>query len=158
MSSLVERITKIPETVKGKISGVKEAGWEKIESVNDNLDLQARYKFVQAIMKDENVDYDTAIEMCTVGSPRWEPKYSLGWKMAPPHVVVMLAREKGKTSFKKELVPEELELFEDEIQNMNLREAMMDEYNKQKKAKKAAKKAAKQRSFGLEIKSSKKQK
>lgn len=149
MSSIVDRIMKVPEAIKGKISDVKEAGWEKIESVNDNLDIQSQYKFVQAIMKDENVDYETAIEMCTVRSPKWEPKYSLGYKMAPPHIVVMLATEKGKAAFKRDLEPEELQLFEDEIQTMNMKDAMLEEWKKQRKEKKAAKKEARNRSFGL---------
>ena len=78
--------------------------------------------------------------------------------MASPSVMAMLAMKKGKEAFKRGLEPEELVLFEDEIEHMDVGKAMVEEFKKQKKAKKAAKKAAKQRAFGLQMKSSKKQK
>lgn len=150
--NIIERITKTASKKAGEIKG---AAWEKIEDANSGMDMQAQYLFVQSVMKDENVDYDTAIEFCTVGTPKWQPKYSLGYKMQSPHVTFMLQFEKGKAAFKKDLHPEELKIFENEVENMNMSEMFIEEWKKQRKEKKAAKKAARHRAFGLEVKEKK---
>lgn len=154
MNNIFERIGKTASAAAGKVSG---AVWEKVEDVNDQMDAIERSKFLSKICEDEKCSLDDASLMCTVHSPKWEPKYSLGYKMASPSVMAMLAMKKGKEAFKRGLEPEELILFEDEIEHMDVGKAMVEEFKKQKKAKKAAKKAAKQRAFGLEVKSSKKQ-
>lgn len=151
--NIFERITK---TVGEKAGRIKDATWEKVEDVNDSLDMQAQYRFVNAVAKDEGVSYQEAVEYCTVGSPKWIPKYSLGYKMQAPHVTVMLSTAKGKAAFKRDLVPEELELFENKVEGLKFGDLLREQWKKQKKEQKAAKKAAKKRANGLEIKSAKK--
>ena len=144
--NIVERITK---TASEKISGMKDGMWEKIEDVNMGLANQAQYNFVNAVAKDEGVDYETALEFCTPHTPKWQPKYSLGYKMQAPYVTVMLATDKGKQAFKRDLLPEELQLFEDEVEKENMGSLLSKEFIKQKKQKRKKKKEERNRSFGL---------
>lgn len=144
--------------VAAKIGSVKDKTWEKIEDVNSSLDMQAQYRFVCAVAKDEGVEYQRAVDMCTPHSEYWVPKYSLGYKMQSPHVTVMLATEKGKRAFKQDLLPEELELFENEVESLNFGEMLKEERKRQKKEKKEKKREERKRSFGLQVKSAKGQK
>lgn len=158
--NIFSRITK---GIGEKVTKVKDATWEKIDDLTFQTDAQAQTRFLGEIMKDEGCTFEEAVGMVTVGSPNWQPKYSLGYKMASPAKMAMMAMgEKGKAAFKKELVPEELALFEGEVENMNIGKEMIAEHHRQKqaakKAKKEAKKAARQRAAGLEVKAAKKQK
>lgn len=154
MNNIFDRIGK---TVSEKAGKVKGAVWEKVEDAQFQMEAMERTQFLSKIAEDEKCSLEDATLMCTPHSPKWVPKYSLGYKMAAPHIMVMLAMKGGKAAFKRDLEPEELVLFEEEIEHMDIGKGMIEEYKKQKKAKKAAKKAARQRSFGLETKSSKKQ-
>ena len=127
---MIERITK---SASNKMHSIKEGTWNKIEDINDQMGYQTQYRFLQAIMKDEKVDYNTALEMCTPHSEQWQPKYSLGYKMAIPYKMIMIRSEKGKRQFKKELLPEELALFESEVEKMNIKKEMREERKRQKR-------------------------
>lgn len=148
--NIIDRITK---TVSAKVSDISDSMWEKVEDVNNQLDAQAQYRFVCAVAKDEGVDYETALAYCTPHSPQWQPKYSLGYKMQAPYVTVMLSTKKGKEAFKKDLLPEELVLFDSEVSEMNINSLLHEEHRKQKKKEKKRKKDEKNRAFGLEVKS-----
>ena len=151
--NITERITK---TVSEKVGNVKNATWEKVEDVNDQLNMQVRSQFINEIMKDENCSFQDAYDMCTPGTEKWQPKYSLGYKMAAPYIQFMLRSEKGKRAFKKDLLPEELELFEKEVEKIDFEAAQKEEMKKQKKAKKEAKKHGRKVAVGLDKFKSKK--
>lgn len=128
-----------------KIGSIKQGAWSKIEDVNLALGTTSQYQFVQAVAKDEGVDYNTALQYCTPHTELWIPKYSLGYKICEPYKQLLMRSDKGKQVIKQELLPEELELFESEIDKMNIR-----------RMQKEAKKKAKAEGVGLELKEKKK--
>ena len=149
-------VSRITGKVSGGVKKVKDAVWEKVEDVNYNLDSKEQMMFVQKVADDEKVSFATALEMCTPHTPNWKPKYSLGYKMASPAIMVSLSFDKGKRAFKTELLPEELALYESEVEQMKIRELLSEEWKAQKKAKKEKKKEDRNRAYGLFNKSKKK--
>ena len=152
MSNIVSRIT---GTVVEKVGAVKDAVWEKVEDVNFNLDSQEQMMFVKKIAEDEGCSFEAALEMCTPHTPTWQPKYSLGYKMASPAIMASLTVERGKRAFRERLEPQELILFDNDIRNMKLGELLSEEYKRQKKERKEKKKAKRERSFGLTMRKKK---
>ena len=108
-------------TIKDRIGGarIKIAGetenraWE----FHDRLQNEAQMKFLDKIMKDEGVDFETAAAIATgrTDPPEWE--YTLGYKLCDPILQIALNaqrrpnRDKARANFEATLTPEELELF-----------------------------------------------
>lgn len=110
------------------MKGVKELkslGKDKIFEINDQLDMMARTQFVEAVAKDEGVTMEEAMRMCMEGSGY--PKYSMGYKMASPAMLRIASSRKYVGRFKEMLTPEELEIFEREVEPMGLKGLMKDE-------------------------------
>ena len=101
---------------------------EALESYNDKLDGMARAQYIEKIQKEDGVTYDEAIRLCSE-----DPKYSLGWKLCSPAVMAMLKMKGGTEKFKSWLSPEELDLFEREVEPMNLKTLMKEERKRQRK-------------------------
>lgn len=108
-----------------RISG---AAWDKIEELNALYDAEAQARFIRRIMEEDGVSYDEAWRLV-----REEPKYSMGWKMCSPAVVMMLKMPGGKEKFRKWLTPEELEIFDRDVAPMNLRKIYKDAKRREKK-------------------------
>lgn len=103
-------------------------GWEQIEDWNYVLDQESRSRYIQKIMKEDGVDYDEAWRLV-----REEPKYSMGYKMCSPAVVLMLKSSRGKETFRSMLTPEELEIFDNEVDGViNFKKAIRKEKRRQK--------------------------
>lgn len=117
--------------VKEAVGSVKGAAWQKIEDINALYDTEAQARYLQKIMKEDGVSYEEACRLT-----REEPKYSMGWKMCSPAVVLMLKMPGGKDRFREWLTPEELEIFDKEVADMNFRAI----YRKAKREKKKMKK------------------
>lgn len=111
-----------------KAANIKQAGKDKILEINDQLDGMARAQFLSAVAKDEGVDMEEAMRMCME-----VPKYSLGYKMASPAMLRMASSKKYVDAFKATLTPEELEIFENEVQPMGLKGLMKDEMRRKRK-------------------------
>lgn len=105
-----------------QLKGITE---DKILEINDRLDGMARSQFVAAVAKDEGVSMEEAMRMCSEGSEY--PKYSLGYKMASPAMLRMASSKKYVGKFKTMLTPEELEIFETEVEPMGLKGLVKDE-------------------------------
>lgn len=114
----------------GKINEVRQLGREKVIEINDQLDGMARSQFVGEVAKDEGVSMEEAIEMCNT-----VPKYSLGYKMASPAMLRMASSKKYVGKFKEMLTPEELEIFEKEVEPMGLKGIIKSEMKRKKKEK-----------------------
>ena len=89
---------------------LKEAGWDKIEQWNRVLDDESVKRYIAKIMKEDGVSYEEAWRLCQT-----EPKYSMGLKMCSPAVVIMLTKRGGIERFRRMLTPEELEIFDTEV-------------------------------------------
>lgn len=121
---MINVMTKLKE-LKKRITA---KGWESIEDWNFVLDQESRSRYIQKIMKEDQVDYDEAWRLV-----REEPKYSMGYKMCSPAIVMMLRMRGGKETFRSMLTPEELQVFDDEVDGkVNFKKAIKTEFRKQK--------------------------
>lgn len=109
---------------------LKAVAWEKVEDINDLLDGESRSRFLNTIVKEDGVSYDEAVRLCSEN-----PKYSLGWKMCSPSIMTMLKMRGGSDKFKTWLTPEELEIYEKDVEPMNLKKMIKKEERKQKRSK-----------------------
>lgn len=116
-----------------KIKEVRQLGRDKVFEINDQLDGMARAQFVSAVAQDEGVTMAEAITMCNT-----IPKYSLGYKMASPALLRMASSKKYVGKFKEMLTPEELEIFENEVEPMGLKGIVKDEMKRKRKERGAA--------------------
>ena len=109
---------------------MKKAGWEKIEDWNQRLDDQSVMMYIDKIQKEDNVTYEEAWELC-----RTDPKYSMGLKMCSPSIVMDMAfTPGGKDRFRRMLTPEELALFDSEVDGkFSFAKIVKKEYKRQKK-------------------------
>lgn len=121
---MINVMTKLQE-LKKRITA---KGWESIEDWNYVLDQESRSRYIQKIMKEDQVDYDEAWRLV-----REEPKYSMGYKMCSPAIVMMLRMRGGKETFRGMLTPEELQVFDDEVDGkINFKKAIKTEFKRQK--------------------------
>lgn len=121
---MINVMTKMRE-LKKKITA---KGWESVEDWNYVLDQESRSRYIQKIMKEDKVDYDEAWRLV-----REEPKYSMGYKMCSPAIVMMLRMRGGKETFRGMLTPEELQVFDDEVDGkINFKRAIKTEFKRQK--------------------------
>ena len=121
---MINVMTKLKE-LKKRITA---KGWESIEDWNFVLDQESRSRYIQKIMKEDQVDYDEAWRLV-----REEPKYSMGYKMCSPAIVMMLRMRGGKETFRSMLTPEELQVFDDEVDGkINFKKAIKTEFKRQK--------------------------
>ncbi len=121
---MINVMTKLKE-LKKRITA---KGWESIEDWNFVLDQESRSRYIQKIMKEDQVDYDEAWRLV-----REEPKYSMGYKMCSPAIVMMLRMRGGKETFRSMLTPEELQVFDEEVDGkINLKRAIKTEFKRQK--------------------------
>lgn len=97
---------------------------DKVMEVSDNLDMQARSRFLQQVMKDEEIDYETAWALCTGKTDPVEPEFTLAYKMSSPAWMMAMfgqhsrrKREQARDNFRKQLDDDELRLFEEYVDN-----------------------------------------
>lgn len=122
MINIMTKLKHLKESITAK-------GWQSIEDWNYVLDAESRSRYIQKIMKEDNVDYDEAWRLV-----REEPKYSMGYKMCSPAIVMMLRMRGGKETFRSMLTPEELEVFDTEVDGkINFKKAVKTEFRRQKK-------------------------
>lgn len=121
---------------------IKDFSREKAEQLQATLRVQAQQKFLQDVMKWEEVDYPMALAICEGRTVEKEWEYTLGYKMCDPLMqLAMNGQLRGKhraeavETFKTKLCPEELEIFEREVEPMKTREMFKAAMKKEKKRK-----------------------
>lgn len=115
--------------VTAKLGDLKDGVWEKIEDYNHVMDDEAVKRYIAQIMKEDGVSYEEAWRLV-----REDPKYSLGYKMCSPAIIMMLKMRGGPERFKQMLTPEELEIYESEVEGkINFKKAIKREFRRQKK-------------------------
>lgn len=114
--------------VTAKLKALKEAGWDKLEDWNRVLDDESIRRYINRIMEKDGVSYDEAWRLV-----REDPKYSLGYKMCSPSIVMMLKMRGGKDRFREMLTPEELEIFDSEVDGKIDFKKAIKEFRRQKR-------------------------
>lgn len=108
---------------------IKRAGWDKIEEWNRILDDESIRRYIAKICKEDGVTTEEAWHLV-----QNEPKYSMGYKMCSPAIVMMLKSKKGQDRFREMLTPEELAIFDAEVADkINFRKAIKNELKTQRK-------------------------
>lgn len=108
---------------------LKRYGWDKIEEWNRILDDESIRRYIDKICKEDGVTPEEAWNLV-----QNEPKYSMGYKMCSPAIVMMLKSKKGQDRFREMLTPEELALFDEQVADkINFRKAIKHELKVQKK-------------------------
>lgn len=99
----------------------------KALDLTELLKCEAQQKYVKKMAKAEGIDYHIMLYRCQHPTDPEDFYYSLGFKMSNPvYMIAMNLQKKGNRSkaienFKKELCPEELKIFESEVQTDNMR-------------------------------------
>ena len=114
---------------------MREKAWE----LQDQLAVRARANYIQKVMKWEECDYEEAYLICIGKTDPVEPEYSLGYKMCDPiYLMAMNAqlrkkdRDAAREKFKEMLEPDELKIFEEQVEKMDTRQMWKDEKKRQK--------------------------
>ena len=109
---------------------LKSAGRGTIDDWINLTDAASRERFIQKIMKEDQVSEAEAWRLV-----HEDPKYSMGFKMCSPAIVTSLTTRRGKDKFRECLTPEELEIFDNEVDGkINFKSAIKAEKRRQKKA------------------------
>ena len=115
-------------SIASKLKKLKEVGWDKIEDWNRVLDDESVKRYIERIQKEDGVSYEEAWRLV-----REDPQYSLGYKMCSPSIVMMLKMKGGPERFKEMLTPQELEIFETEVEGkIDFKKAIKTEFKRQK--------------------------
>lgn len=95
-------------------SKIEDRAWQ----LTDTLAAQARTKYIEWIMKEEDVDFETALALATGKTDPIEYEFTLGYKLADPIIQMAMAAQPGRknreaavAAFEATLDPEELRLF-----------------------------------------------
>ena len=95
---------------------------EKSLDVADNLTMQSQARYLNWLCNEEQIDMNEAIAIVTGNTEPREPEYMLGYKLANPTLCIALwaqfprsRREQAAENFRKQLCPEELELFNSQV-------------------------------------------
>lgn len=117
-----------------KMRGIKKTASDKVDDYKLRLDSECQMKYLKKIQKEDGVSYEEAVRLT-----QEDPKYSLGWKLCSPDAVTDMMTESGRRRIKRTLTPEELEIFERDVEPMGLRKIVTGEIRRQVKEKKGKK-------------------
>lgn len=103
---------------------IREKTEDKAQQMTDQLTVQAQGRFIEWVMKEEDVDKDTAWAICLGNTDPPEYDYMLGFKLANPVLQIALFKQLSKKSriqaaknFAAGLSDPERDLFYSEIFN-----------------------------------------
>lgn len=124
----------------GKIRTIsKDVAWD----LHDKLQAEGQIRFINWVMKEEEVDWEMACAICTGRAEPREPEYTLGYKLADPmYMMAMNAqaskkkRQQAIENFEKTLEPDELELFRKDVLGTSTAEKFKAALKREKKKKK----------------------
>lgn len=113
---------------------------EKAWEMHDHLQGEAQMRFIQYVMKEEDVDFEMAAAICTGRTDPKEPEYTLGYKLADPMGMMAMNMQLGKKAraqavenFEATLDEDELKLFREQVATKSTREMFRDALKRKKK-------------------------
>ena len=105
------------------------------------LQTKAQSRFIQWVMKEEDVDYETAWAICTGKTVPKEPEYTLGYKLCDPMLQQGMAmhprkkvRGRSKELLLQQLDEDELKLYNEYYKDKNPKKMWKEEKKRQKVA------------------------
>lgn len=78
------------------MKGIRTRINEKALDTQQTLAVQAQSRYIQWLMKEEEIDYDTAIAIVQGRTDPLEPDYMLGYKLADPVIMIAIFKQPGK--------------------------------------------------------------
>ena len=116
---------------------IKDMTTAKAEDLQMQLAAQARVRYYSQIMEWESCSYEEAIAFC---SDPTRPDYRLGFKMCDPLMQMAMHMQVGKKArteavakFKSGLQPDELEIFEKDVETTSMGKAFREAMRRKKK-------------------------
>ena len=113
----------------------------KATDLQNTLAVQAQAKYIKWLMKEEDIDYETAMAIVEYRTDPIEWEYTLGYKLADPVWMIAIFKQTGKEkrrsaaeNFAKELRPEEADIFWGQVFNVETGKKFKNEYKKAKKS------------------------
>ena len=98
--------------------GIKSKIEQKAQDTQSLLAFQAQAKYIQWLMKEEQIDYEEALAIVQGRTDPLEPEYMLGYKLSDPVVMIALFKQPRKKkrmsaalNFADTLSPEEAVIF-----------------------------------------------
>lgn len=119
---------------------IKDKFLNKVYEVQSQAAGIAQNKFIQWVMKEEDCSYEEAYAICTGHTDPREPVYTLGFKLSDPvwELAIFKQRNRKKRAqaadnFRQLLEPDELILFDEQVNTENARKQFNEEYKEKKK-------------------------
>lgn len=118
---------------------IRQISTEKAWELHDKLQGEAQVRFIQYVMKEEEVDWETAYAICLGNTDPKEPEYTLGYKLADPMGLMAInqigkkARAQAIANFEETLDEDELKLFREQVANMSTRQRFKEALKRKKK-------------------------
>ncbi len=113
---------------------------DKVWDAKEQMAGVSRADFIQFVMKEEDVDYETAYYICIGRTDPREPEYTLGYKMADPSMMMAMfgqmrkkKREAAREEFRSMLEADELQLFEEYVNKEDTEKQFKSAYKKEKR-------------------------
>lgn len=98
--------------------GIKSKIEQKAQDTQSLLAVQAQARYIQWLMKEEQIDYEEALAIVQGRTDPLEPEYMLGYKLSDPVVMIALFKQPRKKkrlnaalNFADTLSPEEAVIF-----------------------------------------------
>ena len=98
--------------------GIKTKIEQKAQDTQSLLAVQAQARYIQWLMKEEQIDYEEALAIVQGRTDPLEPEYMLGYKLSDPVVMIALFKQPRKKkrlnaalNFADTLSPEEAVIF-----------------------------------------------
>lgn len=121
---------------------IREMSTAKAWEMHDALQSQAQVRFIQYVMKEEDVAWETAAAICTGRTDPKEPEYTLGYKLADPMGMMAMNMQLGKKAraqavenFEATLDEDELKLFREQVATQSTRQMFRSALKREKKKK-----------------------
>lgn len=113
----------------------------KATDLQNTLAVQAQAKYIKWLMKEEEIDYETAMAIVEYRTDPIEWEYTLGYKLSDPVWMIAIFKQSGKDkrrsaaeNFAKGLRPEEAEIFWSKVFDVENAKKFKNEYKKAKKS------------------------
>ena len=119
---------------------IKELTTQKAEMLQWELASQAKARFYQNVMEWENCSYEEAVKLAQGETEpvRWD--YTLGLKLCDPLMMMAMHAQLGKKAraqavenFKATLTPEELKIYEEDVEPTSMGKAFRESLRRKKK-------------------------
>ena len=119
---------------------IKELTTQKAEMLQWELASQAKARFYQNVMEWENCSYEEAVKLAQGETEpvRWD--YTLGLKLCDPLMMMAMHAQLGKKAraqavenFKATLTPEELKIYEEDVEPTSMGKAFRESLKRKKK-------------------------